>query len=323
MEKSAVWKQNEPEVLCIGSAVVDILAQPVGQAMEWKEKQRISSIQIGLGGDAANQSVCLANLGLNVELVTCVGDDANGKTLWRTLESRAVGTRYMSIKQGCATGTALVLVDAAGERHTFSVQGAHSTLAKTDLPPLLPKSCRAISLASLFSMPELEKDGLLEYLQDIRQKGIFVFADLASDKLKQGLAGIQVFLPYINYFLPSLYDALEMTGTATAEAAAAVYRELGVETVVIKCGKDGCFFADKQQSGWVPAIPVKPVDTTGAGDCMVALFISRILAGDAIKDACNYACAGASYSTLFLGASTEQLTEEKIKGWLQENHSIL
>ena len=305
------------DVLCIGSVVMDITARPIGQKNQWEEKQRISAIQIQTGGDAANQSIRLADLGLDAALAACVGQDPNGSILCSSLRARGVRTEYIVSKKECATGTALVLVDEAGERHTFSVQGAHSTIEKADLPWDALNSCRAISLASLFSMPQLEKDGLLAFLQEAKKKGILMFADLAADKLKQELPGIAPFLPYIDYFLPSLYDALAMTGASDAQEAAKKYLDCGVKCVVIKCGSEGCYFVSGELCGTVPAVKVDPVDTTGAGDCMSALFISRILQGEGVRDACRFACSGASYSTLFLGASAEKLIERRILEWMK------
>lgn len=229
----------------------------------------------------------------------------------------------MKEKTECATGTAIVLVGESGVRRVFSVKGAHSTLSAEDVPEVgeLPESIAAVSLASLFSMPEFEKNGLLEYLVAAKERGMLVFADLAADKLGLGLSGIREFLPYIDYFLPSLYDILSMTGTETAEDAAKVFHELGTEHVVIKCGEKGCYCSAGTGGfkGWIPAVPVTPVDTTGAGDCMVAVFITRILAGDSMAEACRYACAAASYSTLFSGASTAELSDDRIFRFMQDN----
>ncbi|MCC8140285.1 MAG: carbohydrate kinase family protein [Lachnospiraceae bacterium] len=305
-------------VLCIGSAVIDITACPVEASVTWKEKQRISDIHIVPGGDAVNQSVHLAALGNEVYLCGCVGDDQNGQLLEDALRNRGIDTRFLRRKTDFQTTASLVLVNGVGERRTFSVKGAHSTLAKEDLPDEFPADCQAISLASLFSMTNLEQDGLEEYLRHAKENGILIFADLASDKLGQGLPGIRPFLPYLDYFLPSLYDALPMTGTNDAESAARVYHDLGARHVIIKCGGKGCFCLDDTFSGWIPAIPVKPVDTTGAGDCMVAVFLSRILAGDHFADACRYACAAASYSTLFMWASQLVLSERKISDFIEE-----
>lgn len=316
------------KVLCIGSAVMDILGYPIDQKKEWKEKQRVSDIRILPGGDAVNQSIYMAKLGVEPALVSCVGGDTNGALLKSALKDLGVDTNYMKEKNHCATGTAMVLVSEAGERRVFSVKGAHSTLAKEDVPALseLPEECMAISLASLFSMPEFEVDGLLEYIKEARERGMTVFADLAADKLGLGLDGIRAFLPYIDYFLPSLYDVLSMTKTETAEDAAERFHELGVSNVIIKCGERGCYCSTAQScrqahdsakkpllQKWIPAAAVQPVDTTGAGDCMVATFITRILAGDAVDEACRFACAAASYSTLYTGASTADL-----KKWAEE-----
>ena len=307
------------KVLCIGSAVMDIMGYPIDQNTEWKEKQRISDIQILPGGDAVNQSITLAALGADPALVCCVGADMNGRMLRGALRELGVDTGLVREKDGHATGTAMVLVTESGERRIFSVKGAHSTLCGQDVPKIsdLPSDCRAISLASLFSMPEFEADGLEEYLKEAKRNELLVFADLAADKMGLGLAGICRFLPYIDYFMPSLYDVLGMTGTTCAEDAAKAFHQLGVANVVIKCGEKGCYYSGIDGNrGWAPAIPVTVVDTTGAGDCTVAAFVSRILAGDSLADACKYACAAGSYSTTFAGASTAELSDEKIRSLL-------
>ena len=301
------------KILCIGSAVMDILGYPIDQTVEWKEKQRIQSIQILPGGDAVNQSIYMAALGAEAMLVACLGSDMNGKMLKAALAELGVNTQFVTEKSGCATGTAMVLVSENAERRIFSVKGAHSTLAKNDVP-VISSEYQAISLASLFSMPQFEADGMLEFLKQAKELGIPVFADLAADKLGLGLDGIRRFLPYITYFLPSLYDVLEMTGTKNASEAAAVFHELGVLNVIIKCGADGCYYSGQNgEHGWAPAYPVEVLDTTGAGDCTVAAFICSILRGATLKDACRYACTAGSYSTTFSGASTAELNDAKIR----------
>ena len=312
------------KVLCVGSAVMDIMGYPIDQRKEWKEKQRISDIRILPGGDAVNQSVYMAQLGAEPALVCCVGQDMNGRILRSTLKGMQVDVSLVKEKDDCATGTAMVLVSEDGERRTFSVQGAHSTLGKQDVPSVneIPETCQAISLASLFSMPELEADGLEEYLKEAKTKNLLVFADLAADKLGLGLNGIRRFLPYIDYFMPSLYDVLNMTGATCAEDAAKAFHELGVANVVIKCGEKGCYYSENDGvCGWAPALLVEVVDTTGAGDCTVAAFVSRIIRGDSIGDACRFACAAGSYSTTFAGASTAELTEEIVRKMMKSDVS--
>ena len=211
------------DVLCIGTAVIDIAAYSIADRNLWQEKQRIEKIDMTMGGDAVNQSVRLADLGRSVCLCAAAGNDANGMLLQNLLAKRNVCTDFLVTREEYATGTALVLIGQDGNRNVFSVKGAHSMLEKTDLPDLsqmVSGRPSMISIGSLFSLPLLEKDGLLDYLVQARQFGIRIAADLGSDKLHQGLGGIKAFLPLIDYFFPSDYDALKMTGADSVEEAA-------------------------------------------------------------------------------------------------------
>ena len=98
-----------------------------------------------------------------------------------------------------------------------------------------------------------------------------------------------------------------MTRTSTPEEAAEVYLNCGVSCAVIKCAARGAYYRTRERSGWVPALPVVPVDTTGAGDCMAAHFIHYILSGFDLGEACRLACAAASLSTQQDGASLTKL----------------
>jgi len=297
------------KILCIGIAVMDILARPVSDKGGWQEKQRISDISIQPGGDALNQAMRLADLGEDVGIACVVGDDETGGMLIDAMKSRGVDTSLVCRDGREATSTSVILIGAEGERHIFSAGHAHALIDAGHIPAHLPEGCRAVSLGSLFSMPLLEKDGLLEALRTYRREGALVFADLASDKLHAGLAGVRDFLPEIDYFLPSLYDATAQTGCETAEEAARLYRELGVGCAVIKCGAKGAYYLSREEAGWAEALPVSPVDTTGAGDAMSAFFIARILAGDRPGEAAGRACRAASRTTLYLGASGGRITD--------------
>ena len=307
------------DVLCIGSAVLDITASPVDRNDSWDEKQRISEIQITVGGDAANQCIRMADDGVDVGILSAVGMDQNGSVIRNELVSRGVCTEYLLQKDSFPTGTALILLDRTGGRTIFSVRGAYCELSADDLNGCAASDLKAVSVAGLFTEPNLEADGsLLSFLREAGGNGILTFADLASDKRHQGLAGIRPFLPHLDYFLPSLFDAAKMTRTEDPAENAAVFRRLGCRNVIIKCGAEGCYIASEDFQGWVRAHGVNPVDTTGAGDCMVALFISRILKGDGIQDACRYACDGATYSTLFHGASTHRILPSQLQEWKEK-----
>ena len=271
------------DVVVIGTVVMDITAKPIAEQNTWKEKQRIGGIRLSTGGDAANQSIRLADLGRSVAIAACVGKDQAGLLARSAMKERGVDISRVTESADRETGTSLILVREDGERNIFSNNGAHGQVFKEDCAWIPEAAPKAVSIASLFCVPYLEEDGLSELLQECRRRGILTFADLGSDKKHQGLEGILPFLPYLDYFLPSEEDALSMTRTSTPEEAAEVYLNCGVSCVVIKCAARGAFYRTREESGWVPALPVVPVDTTGAGDCMAAHFIHGILSGRFLK----------------------------------------
>lgn len=287
-------------ILCIGSAVIDIVCASVPDPAQWQEKQRIRQVRMLPGGDALNQSVTLSRLGQKVYLVSAAGPDDNGVLLRTMLEDRGVDTAFLAVLPETSTGTSVVLVGMDGEKHIFAAGGAYRQLTAADLPPL--DGVQAVSVGSLLQMPALEQEGLAAYLHSAHGQGIPVFADLGSEKERPEADEIRALLPDIDYFLPSRKDALKITGTETPEAAAEALYALGSRHVVIKCGGDGSYYLSGTERGWVPALPVQPVDTTGAGDCMVAVFVSEILKGSGLQTACVNACRAASWSTLFMGA---------------------
>lgn len=302
---------NEKSVLCIGIAVLDITAGVMPAPKDWRQKQRIEKISLQIGGDAANQSLHLAALGLPTYFCGCVGADANGSSLLTALKGRGVDTSLSCIRGN--TGTALVLINSQGERNIFSATGTHSSICRADLPDEIPPNCGAISLGSLFGMPLLEEDGLCEFLEEARRRGILVFADLDSGNVVPGCERIERLFPCLDYLVPSDYDILPLTGQKTREDAVAWLRGRGVRNVIVKCGADGCEIFGEGGHRKIPAPVVDVVDTTGAGDCMSAALIARVLAGDALPEACRYACACGSYSTLFPGASTLVLSEQEVR----------
>ena len=318
-----IQEEMEMNVLCIGLAVIDITARPVSKEDDWQEKQSIEEIGIQLGGDAVNQGVYLKRLGMDCGLVICVGADSTGQMLKGTLRQQGIDTSRVCVREGARTGTSMILVDRNGERRIFSATGVEREIRMEDLPDPIPEGVQAITLASLYGLDNLERDGLEDYLARARKRGILVFADTVYDKYQLGLDGIRHLLPQIDYFLPSLYEAQALTGTDTPEQTAAAFRQLGVKNVLIKCGGDGIYMDASTYTGWVSAMKVDPLDTTGAGDCFVASFLTGIVKGYSEKEACAMACCAASYSTLFLGASTADLSWEKVRTLAQKHGGLI
>ena len=307
---------GKKSVLCIGIGVLDITALPMPEPDKWKEKQRIGSISLQVGGDGANQCMHLASLGVQPVFCGVLGNDSGGATVRAALEGRGVNTSLIRMRSGENTGTALLLINEQGERRIFSVAGAHSRMRRADLPPKLPEGCAAVTVGSLFGLPLLEEDGLADFLKMAKDAGALVFADLDSGHVTAGTERIERLFPLIDYLMPSDYDLRNLTGIEDRLQAARSLKEKGVGEVIVKCGAAGCEILRGNEMEKIPAPQVSPVDTSGAGDCMVAAVIARILAGDSLTDACRYGCAAGSLNTLCPGASSAVITDADVRSLL-------
>ena len=305
-------------VLVIGAVVLDIAASPVGAAASWREKQWINDVKIGIGGDAANQCVHLASLGHHARLAACLGDDENGRTLLGALKARGVDTGAVVLDPDKKTGTSVILISEDGERHIFSVPGAHRQLSEKQLPESLLDGCDAVSVASLLNLPVLEESGMRRFLGKARERGMPVFGDLCAcseDMDREQTLGL---LDLFDHFLPSSYDVMNLTGTRTEEEAARALRGRGVGTAVIKCGERGAYVLAEDFAGRIPARAVRAVDTTGCGDCMSAAYLSAVLEGAAAREAAAFGCAAGTVCAGYPGASDFVLRREEIRNYIED-----
>jgi 2-dehydro-3-deoxygluconokinase len=104
--------------------------------------------------------------------------------------------------------------------------------------------------------------------------------------------------------LPSLEDAVALTGLAEPEAILDFYLRLGPRIVVLKLGAKGAMLATPEARVLIPPFPCTPVDGTGAGDTFCGSFLARLIAGDAPEQAARYAAAAAALKCEGYGAVT-------------------
>jgi sulfofructose kinase len=106
---------RRPSLLCVGVAVVDVVAHARGDLVPGV-KQFAERITTAFGGPATTAAAAAARLGVDVELAAAVGDDERGVQLRTALEARGVRTGMMPVRAGVGTATSLVIVTPDGGR---------------------------------------------------------------------------------------------------------------------------------------------------------------------------------------------------------------
>lgn len=106
---------RRPSLLCVGIAVVDIVAHARGDLVPGV-KQFADRITSAFGGPATTAAAAAARLGVDVQLVAAVGDDERGAQLRAALDARGIRTDLMPVRAGVGTAASLVVVTPDGER---------------------------------------------------------------------------------------------------------------------------------------------------------------------------------------------------------------
>ena len=111
-------------VVVVGSLNVDYTVR-LERFPEVGETLTASGFATGLGGKGFNQAVTAARMGVDVVMVGCVGADAEGDLLLRTLNDERVDAGFVRRHAELPTGRAHITVDATGKNSIVVVPGAN------------------------------------------------------------------------------------------------------------------------------------------------------------------------------------------------------
>jgi sugar/nucleoside kinase (ribokinase family) len=129
--------------------------------------------------------------------------------------------------------------------------------------------------------------------------------------------GVRKTLAQVDVFLPNAREARQLTGQPELEQAARKLAALG-PLVVVKNGAGGAYACKEDQFWHAPALPLTPLDTTGAGDCFSAGFIKARLMGRPVEECLRWANVVGGLSTLGLGGTGRVVTAEEVARRLKQ-----
>jgi sugar/nucleoside kinase (ribokinase family) len=118
-------------------------------------------------------------------------------------------------------------------------------------------------------------------------------------------------------FFCNAAEAAHITGRSDVrEAAEALAGHARV--AVVKAGASGAIAVSQDEVVEVPAPPMEPVDTVGAGDSFDAGFLLRWIAGQPLPECLRFAVACGSLSTRGVGGTSRQATAQEAGALAEE-----
>ena len=165
---------------------------------------------------------------------------------------------------------------------------------------------------------KLEEERRLCYVAFTRAKDRLFLSDAAGTNYDGSFRYPSRFLfnaeqENLDYVQPLPQELVE-----DARRAAAILLDRGVKNVVITLGVAGAFWTDGTASCHVPGIPVKAVETTGAGDTFNGALAVAIAEGHSPEYALRFANAAAALSVTRLGAAASAPRRDEILSFMEK-----
>ena len=253
------------------------------------------------GGKGANQAVAAARLGGKVCFIAKVGNDHFGSRSIEQYKSEGIDVDHLLIDNDNPSGVALIMVDAKGENCIAVASGANAMLRTEDIDKAVGQIERGDIVLMQLETPLDTVEYTARIAKGMGKKVILNPAPALHlpDSLLKNL-----YMLIANETETEHISGITITDMESICRAADVISERGVENVVITLGSKGAFIKENGAYHKVPAIKVKAVDATAAGDTFCGALCVALAENKSILDAVEFANKCASVTVTRMGAQS-------------------
>ena len=294
-------------ILSAGVAVMDIIMQ-VDEMPREPTKYRTNEAMIVGGGCAANAAVAIARLGGDSALVSRLGKDMIGDSIVRDLQKEGVNCDRMLQYEGFRSSFSSIYIDQAGERQIVNFRDDN-----------LPNEASALIDQEVSYDAYLAdtrwSEGAVALMQTAQrlQKPAVLDAEAPFHDLAQAFDNAS----HIFFSAPGLR---ELSGSSELTTALRKVDQQYRAMVGVTDGSEGVYWINESQLFHLPAVPVKVVDTLGAGDVWHGAFTLALGENMGIDDAICFASAAASLKCTRLGGREGIPSRAETRQFLDANH---
>ncbi len=299
-----------PKILVAGELNVDLILRNYQAFPALGKEVLVEDAELTLGSASALCASGLARLGNAVSFVGKVGADSWGELCKMSLRDLRVDSSRVITDPALKTGIT-VSISSSGDRALVTYLGAISELRAEDVLTARIEGFNHLHISSFYLQHHL-RPGMEELFAEARRLGLTTSLDPGCDPAGKWEAGLVKVLKEVEVFLPNEVELSGITNCSNLEEA---LRKLanGRTLTVAKLGSQGCAALESGRLLKVPAFPVRPVDTTGAGDAFNAGFLHAWLRHEPLEAAMRLGAACGALSTLASGGSPGQPTEQEAR----------
>lgn len=283
-------EKKSGDILVLGDACLDIdvyLSKPSVAGNPVKEVKLVEA------GSAGNVAYRLSEFGLDVGLMAPISDDAIGRTLVSLIARNHRGVALYPISIDGQQPCVVNLIDAKGARRSYYKW--NPGIMDLDEAETVALRYKAVHISGyIFELVKAE--ALVRFVKRLRNEGISLSLDLFP-RVKRSRPNSEVFkaLNQLNILFGTLREFERLTGSGKMTEICEFFTNQ-VE-LVIKKGSEGAtvmigrgIFSSRPRK-------VTPVSLKGAGDALIARYLTSRLKGQDVKDSIS---AATEFAALFV-----------------------
>jgi sugar/nucleoside kinase (ribokinase family) len=284
---------TEFDVLCIGNAIVDMIANAeddfliknglTKSAMHLIDEERAEMLYKAMGpvteisgGSAANTAAGLASFGARTAFIGKVKEDKLGKSFTHDIHAAGVHFTTPAAKDGPATARSMILVTPDGERTMNTFLGACQKLTITDIDAAIVAKAKVTYMEGYLWDPPEAKKAFREAARIARENSrdsALTLSDLFCIDSYRGefielMRSKALTIVFANEAeLKALYESSDFN-----TALELLRSDIGLG--IVTRSEKGCIIVRGAETIAVPAQKIERlIDTTGAGDLFAAGFL--------------------------------------------------
>jgi len=265
----------------------------------------------------------LARLGLDVGLVSCLPDDPLGAFVLDTLRRAGVDTSHVRLVPGSVGAiAAYVLLFGSRKRPLTYRLPTHDPwpliFEPADIDYLL--DARLLHCGGYLHFDSVYHGATTGLFREARTRGLVTTIDTQFPLKPLALPWLTAMadiLPYVDVLFADEREARSLAAREDLAEAAAILREAGPSTVVVKQGSEGSTVLTTTGALHQPAVQVTPlVDSIGAGDAFDAAFLLGLLESWPMERTARFAAVTAGFTIGGVGGSSAMPAREQVKAYL-------
>lgn len=322
------------DLISIGDTVIDTVIpleevdvismdKQLMMALPYGAKVPVGSSESMVAGNAANNAVGAARLGLKTAIYTHSGnkdDEEDDYRIQQKFKKEGVSTNYI-VEVANLPSNHNIILSFKGERTILT----HHQPWKFQLPDL--DKTKWVYLTSM--SPSYVETNVIEQLMNYLERvGAKLAYQPGTFQLRVGAKKQSRLLSMTDILILNLEEAKHLLGHEVSyklpiKKLLRGLVNLGVKKVVITDGKEGSYGFDGENFWKLDVFPAKLVEMTGSGDAYATGVVAGLINGEPLEEAMRWGAANGAAVVEEVGPQKGLLTLNKLQEHLKEHKHIV